>query len=205
VGTLPRCLLHGLGFQAGCPDPFPRAPDDDSTRPDLAHPDVATGECCLGLEAAVARPLTRLRSDGHLRRALHSARCGSEWRRERRRAFGFCRSREREPCIQHNALLPSRRSRRRPRGRRKEPRRWRRAGALAGSRSTPLSARHASVVLVPLPAGSSRQGASAQLATKQDPRQARSPTTLALGFGDGATPGKGCRPAPSGRIRSRDC
>ena len=44
---------------------------------------------------------------------------------------------------------------------------WLGPGALAGSRSTPLSPRRASVILVPPPAGSSRQGASAQLATMQ--------------------------------------
>ena len=45
-----------------------------------------------------------------------SARCGSGRCWEPRRAFGFCRSREREPCIHKSALLPSRRSRRRPPG-----------------------------------------------------------------------------------------
>ena len=54
VGTLPRRLLHGLGFQAGCPPSFSGAPDDDSTRSPLAHPDVATGGCCFGLDRALS-------------------------------------------------------------------------------------------------------------------------------------------------------
>ena len=105
------------------------------------------------------------------------------------------------------------------RPRRRPPRRWRRAGALAGSRSTPLSARYASVVLVPLPAGSSRQGANAQLATREKrgdggvaeglvrPRTASAGSLAAASrvFGSRRRSGR-CPPAGAGRSgRSRDC
>ena len=77
------------------------------------------------------------------RRSL-SAHCGSERRRGSRHAFELCGSREREPCIHENTLLPSRRSRRRPRGRRNEPRRWRvpRADGHPGGGPALLSTRY---------------------------------------------------------------